>query len=296
MMRRPSAPEQLLERLDWEVIRRLDGLLHGDYRTLLYGAGIDFADLREYEPGDDVRHIDWNVTARMESPFVRQYIAERELTGWLLIDRSSSMAFGPTERTKEIVVTEFVVTMARLLTRGGNRVGAILYNNAVEQVVEPRTGRNQVLRITRELMRPPTNPGTPTELGGLLRAGVNAIKRRSLVFVISDFISEPGWERPLSLLSRRHEVVAVRLWDPNEVDLPDIGFVVMEDAETGAQLFVDTGDPGFRRRFKEAAVAREERVQASARRAGVSLYPLSTDDDLVRALVRMLELHRRRPR
>ena len=134
----PVTPEQVLQRLDWRVIRRLDGLLQGDYRTLFYGPGVDFADLREYEPGDDVRHIDWNVTARMDTPYVRQYVADRELTAWLLLDRSPSMGFGASDRPKEDVLTEFVATIARLLTRGGNRVGAVLYDNAVEQIIEPR--------------------------------------------------------------------------------------------------------------------------------------------------------------
>src|SRR5262245_21629195 len=130
----PATPEQVLRRLDWRVIRRLDGLLQGDYRTLFYGSGIDFADLREYEPGDDVRHIDWNVTARTTTPYVRQYLADRELSAWLLLDRSASMGFGGMERTKEMVLTDLVATLARLLTRGGNRVGAILYENAVDRI------------------------------------------------------------------------------------------------------------------------------------------------------------------
>ncbi|GMU77815.1 MAG: hypothetical protein AMXMBFR46_06130 [Acidimicrobiia bacterium] len=296
MPRAITEAERVLERLDWTVVRRLDGMLQGDYRTLFYGVGVDFADLREYQPGDDVRHIDWNVTARLDVPFVRQYVAERELTAWLLVDRSSSMTFGAIDRTKEQVVTEFVATMARLFTRGGNRVGALLYDDAVEQVIEPRTGRNQVLRITRALTAAPGRARSATDLGGLLRAGANTIKRRSLVFVVSDFITEPGWERPLALLGRRHEVIAVRVWDPREVDLPDVGVVVMEDAETGEQLFVDTSDPAFRRRFKAVVAAREEQLGRGVHRSGTALYPLSTSDDLLRSLVRMLALHRRRPR
>lgn len=292
----PVTPEQILQRLDWRVIRRLDGLLQGDYRTAFYGAGVDFADLREYEPGDDIRHIDWNVTARMDTPYIRQYVADRELTAWLLLDRSPSMGFGSLDRPKELVLIEFVATIARLLTRGGNRVGAVLFNNEVERIIEPRSGRNQVLRIARDLMRPPANSGTATDLSGLIRTGLNVIKRRSLIFVVSDFISEPGWERPLALLAQRHEVVAVRMWDPREVELPDAGVIVMQDAETGAQLFVDTSDPRFRRRFHEAAVAREARLQSGFRRAGVDLYSVSTDDDLVRALVRMLEFRKHRQR
>jgi uncharacterized protein (DUF58 family) len=296
MLRAPATPEQILQRLDWRVIRRLDGLLQGDHRTLFYGVGVDFADLREYQPGDDVRHIDWNVTARMTSPFVRQYVADRELTAWLLLDRTHSMQFGPTERPKELVLTELVGTLARLITRGGNRVGAILFNNEIERIIEPRGGRRQVLRIARDLLRPAEPTGTATDLAILLRAALNSIKRRSLVFVVSDFLSEPGWQRPLTMLARRHEVVAVRLWDRREVELPDAGVVVLEDAETGGQLFVDTSDPAFRRRFHEVAGAREEQLRAVMRRAGADLHSMSTDDDLVRVLVRMVELRRRRRR
>jgi uncharacterized protein (DUF58 family) len=290
----PATPERVLQRLDWRVIRRLDGMLQGDYRTLFYGEGIDFADLREYQPGDDVRHIDWNVTARTTTPYVRQFLADRELTAWLLLDRSPSMAFGATERTKEMVVTDLVATLARLLTRGGNRVGAILYENAVERIIEPRGGRNQVLRIARDLLRPPVASGAETNLAGLVNAAAGVIRRRSLVFVVSDFISEPGWERGLALLAQRHEVVAIRVWDPREVELPGVGVVVMQDSETGAQMFVDTSDPRFRRRFRVAADAREERLQAGVERAGLDLFALSTDEDLVRALMRLLAVRKQR--
>lgn len=292
----PATPERILHRLDWEVIRRLDGLLQGDYRTLFYGVGIDFADLREYQPEDDIRHIDWNVTARMNTPFVREYVEDRELTAWFLLDRSLSMGFGPTDRPKELVLTEFVMTLARLLTRNGNRVGAILYNNTVERTIAPRGGRNQVLRLAHYLLQPPVNSGATTDLTGLIHAALNSIKRRSLIILVSDFISEPGWERPLPLLSRRHELVAIRLWDPREVELPDAGIIVMEDAETGDQLFVDTSDPVFRRRFSEVVQAREERLQANVTRAGVDLHAISTEEDLLRALVRMTELRKRRRR
>jgi uncharacterized protein (DUF58 family) len=289
----PATPERILRRLDWEVIRRLDGLLLGNHRTLFYGAGIDFADLRDYQLDDDVRHIDWNVTARMNSPFVRQYVEDRELAAWFLIDRSRSMGFGSTDRPKERVLVELVAALARLFTRDGNRVGAILYDNAVERTIEPRGGRNQVLRLTRDLLRPPVSPGTATDLRGLIQVGLNTIKRRSLVVIVSDFISEPGWERPLRLLARRHEVVAIRLWDPTEVELPDAGIVVMEDAETGEQLLVDTGDPELRRRFAELAAGREAQLAATLNRAAVDLHQISTAAGLVPALVGMV-LQRKR--
>jgi len=294
--RDPGQAERLLRRLDWQVIRRLDGLLQGDHRALFYGSGTDFADLREYQTQDDVRYIDWNVTARLDVPYIRQYIDDRELTAWLLLDRSSSMGFGHVERTKAMVEAELAATLARLLTRDGNRIGAVLYDNAVERVLPPRGGRQQVLRLTRDLLRPPAGAGTATDLGGLFRAGLQTIRRRSLVFVVSDFISEPGWERALGVLAHRHEVVAVRLWDRREVELVDAGVVVMQDAETGEQLFVDTSDPRFRRRFAAAASARQEELRTSIRRAGVDLYDLSTDDDLVRVLLRMIAFRKQRGR
>jgi uncharacterized protein (DUF58 family) len=296
-----TTPERILQRLEWRVIRRLDGLFQGDYRTLFYGTGIDFADLREYQPLDDIRHIDWNVTARMNSPYVRQYVEDREITAWFLLDLTRSMTFGPADRPKESVLIDYVATLARLLTRDGNRVGAILYDNGIEQTIPPRTGRNQVLRLTRELLRvadrpAQSAPGTSTDLSTLLNAGLNTFKRRSVVFVISDFISEPGWERTLSLLYRRHELIPVRLWDPRELELPDAGLLVIEDVETGEHLYVDTSDAGFRQRFAEAGQRRMEILRASIRRSGVALFSVSTEEDLVHAIVRMATLRKRRRR
>lgn len=290
-------PERLLRRLEWRVIRRLDGLLQGDYRTLFYGAGIDFADLREYEPRDDIRHIDWNVTARMNSPYVRQYVADRDITAWFLLDLSPSMGFGPAARPKELVLTDLVATLARLLTRGGNRIGAMLYNNQLERVIPPRNGRNQVLRLMKELLKErPAPVGATTDLNALLTAGLHTFKRRSLVFLISDFISEAGWERPLALLNRRHELLAIRLYDPRETELPDAGMIVVEDSETGEQLYVNTSNPTFRRRFQEAARRREAVLKENTRRAGVDLFAISTEDDLVGAIVRMAALRKKRRR
>src|SRR5437763_12047318 len=158
----PLTADRVLRRLEWHVIRRLDGRLQGDYRTLIRGQGTDFLDLREYEPGDDVRHIDWNVTARMDTPFVRQYTEDRELTAWLLLDRSPSMGFGPIERPKELVVRELATALARLLTRDGNRLGAVLFDNEIEETLPPRSGRNQVLALARNLSRQPRTNGAIT--------------------------------------------------------------------------------------------------------------------------------------
>ncbi|HEX5501259.1 MAG TPA: DUF58 domain-containing protein [Thermomicrobiales bacterium] len=288
-------PEQILLRLDWQVVRRLDGLLQGDYRGLFYGQGVDFADLREYQPEDDVRRIDWNVTARMDTPYVRQYIEDREIAAWFLLDLSPSMDFGAAESLKRTVLIDFVATLARVLTRRGNRVGALVYGRRVERTLPPRGGRRQVLRLVDDLLAQPRLPQAPfTDLTPLLEAGLHAIKRRSLLLIVSDFISAPGWERPLGLLTRRHEVLAVRLWDPREVDLPDVGPLLLEDAETGEQLFVDTHDARFRQRFRDAARRREEQLAATFRRCGVDVLSLSTEEDLVRAIARFAARRRRR--
>ena len=290
-----ATPEQILHRLDWQVIRRLDGLLQGDYRTLFYGQGVDFADLREYQPQDDIRHIDWNVTARVNSPFVRQFRADRDLTAWFLLDLSPSMAFGAEDRPKRSVLVDFVATMARLLTRSGNRVGAVLYGNGDEITIPPRIGRDQVLRLIYELQRQsPQAADAMTDLAPLLSRSLLARGRRSQLFVVSDFISVPGWERPLSLLNRRHDVLAIRLWDPREISLPEAGVIVMEDAETGEQLLVDTSDPRFRLRFQQAVDEREETLRQAFRHARVDATQLSTEEDLVAAIVRCTASRRRR--
>ena len=294
-----TAPERVLQRLDWQVVRRLDGLLQGDYRSLFRGAGLDLASLREYEPGDDVRRIDWNVTARTTIPHVREYHEDREITAWFLLDLSPSVDFGTADggRQKRSVLVDFTATLARLMTRRGNRVGAMFFASEVDRTLPAAGGRAQVLRIVSDLMAEPRLERAPvTDLGALFGAAHRQIRRRSMVVIVSDFISAPGWEKPLHLLNRRHEVLAVRLVDPRETALPDIGPIVVEDAETGEQLVVDTHDAKFRRRFEAAAAAREADLALAFGRAGIDAVTLSTDDDLVRAIVRMATRRKRRRR
>ena len=290
----PEAPERVLHRLDWQLLRRLDGILQGDYRSLFMGGGLDFAELREYQPPDDIRHIDWNVTARMDMPYVRQYMEDREITAWFLLDLSPSMAFGGLERRKKSVVVDLVGVLARVLTRNGNRVGAILYDNDVEFAIPPRGGRPQVLRLINDIQRQQSSPGgAMTNLAKLLESAYNSIKRRSLIFLVSDFICLPGWDRAMDRLNRKHDLLAVRLWDPREADLPDVGVVLVEDSETGAQLSVDTSDRGFRRRFHDAALRREAELAMTFKRAGVGELSLSTEEDLVLAILRFASLRGR---
>jgi uncharacterized protein (DUF58 family) len=293
-----SAPERILQRLDWHVVRRLDGALQGDYESLFRGGGLDFVSLREYEFGDDVRAIDWNVTARMATPYVREFLEDREITAWFLLDLSPSLDYGtgPDGRDKRDVLVDFVATLARILTRRGNRVGAMLRGGEAVLTIPAGTGRVQVLRLVDQLLGQPRLDRAPfTDLGPLLEAAHRRIRRRSLVVLVSDFIGVPGWERPLELLNRRHELLAVRVVDPREMELPDVGPVIMEDAETGEQLYVDTGDARFRARFLAAAAERDASVRQALGRARVDAVTLSTGEDLVRAIVRMsLERRRRR--
>ncbi len=288
-------PEQILRRLEWTVLRRLDGVLHGDYRTLFRGFGLDLADLREYQYHDDVRHIDWNVTARLQTPYVREYHEEREVAAWFLLDLSPSVDFGSEQVKKRAVSADFVTVLARLLTRHGNRVGAMFYGGDVDTVIPARTGRRHVLHILHGMLTRPELPqSAATNLNDLLRTGYDVIGRRSLMFIVSDFISAPGWGETLAHLARRHEVVAVRLYDPLEMELPDLGLLVIQDSETGEQVFVDTHDKRFRQRFAALAEARETELRAAFRRAGVDALELATDDDLVDAIMRFSDLRKRR--
>ena len=292
----PRDPEQILRRLEWSVIRRLDGLLHGDYRTLFRGFGLDLADLREYQYHDDVRHIDWNVTARLQTPYVRQYHEDRDVTAWFLLDLSASVDFGSNVK-KHSVSAGFVTVLSRLLTRHGNRVGAVLYGSKVDHVIPARAGRRHVLHLLQRMMSGCELPhGGQTDLAELLKGAFQVLQRRSIVFVVSDFISTPGWEKPLAQLARRHEVLAVRLYDPLESELPDFGLVTMRDAESGEQLFVDTHDAGFRRRFAEAAAQREVELRKNFGKAGIDVLELSTEDRLLDAIMRFAELRKRRAR
>jgi uncharacterized protein (DUF58 family) len=287
--------EAILRRLEWTVLKRLDGALHGDYRTLFRGAGLDLADLREYQYNDDVRHIDWNVTARLQVPHVREFHEDRELAAWFLVDASASVDFGSAGTSKQALGAEFVAALARVLTRRGNRAGLLRYGTRVDTVIPPRSGRRHVLHLLASLTQPPQDGNAKqTDLGEMLRHSLRLLRRRSLVFLLSDFISVPGWAPWLARLAQRHEVIAVRLYDPLETKLPDIGGVLMQDAETGEQIWVDTHDAGFRRRFAAAAAKREEALRCALADAGVDTLELATDDDLAASILRFAELRRRR--
>lgn len=290
-----QSPEKLVERLEWTVIRRLDGLLQGDYRTLFRGFGLDLADLREYQLYDDVRQIDWNVTARLDTPYVRQYNEDREITAWFLLDVSPSVDFGSESASKRTKLAELVAVLGRILTRHGNRIGAILYTGESEQVVPSGAGRRHLLYLLHSLQsKPPLEAAPPTSLRELLVSAYNIVMRRSLVVLVSDFFSDAGWVKPLGHLAQRHELLAARVYDPLELALPDLGLVTMQDAETAEQLLVDTHDSGFRRRYAETAAANENAIREGFMSAGVDAFELSTEDDILDAILRFASLRKLR--
>ena len=294
-MTAPPAPESILHRLDLKIARRLEGLLQGDHRTTFRGQGLDFADLREYQYHDDVRHMDWNVTARLQIPYVREFLEDREITAWFLLDMSPSIDFQSVSVSKRAVLTEFTTLMCRFLSGKGNRAGALLFCGGVERMVPARGGRRQLLILLDALARyRAPKKAQVTDLKRVLADAARMIRRRSLVFIVSDFISAPGWEKPLGQLASRHDVIAVRLTDPLETRLPDLGLLTFQDAENGEQLFVDTHDKGFRARFDAAAEAREEELRNAFQTAGVDGLELSTEDDVADAVLRFADMRRLR--
>jgi uncharacterized protein (DUF58 family) len=291
-----TAPERLLARLEWRVLRRLDGRLAGGYRTAHRGTGTDIVGLREYTEGDDARHIDWNVTARLNEPQVRVFTEDRELTVWLVLDRSASMTVGGPERGKHDVLSELALVLARLFGRGGNRVGALLYDTGVVRIVPAGTGRRHALRIGAELARTADGGrrGSTTDLAAMLDAAAKLARRRALIVVVSDFIGDGDWGRSLLRLAPRHEVVALRVTDAADDELPDVGLVVVEDAETGEQLVIDSGDPLLRARLRAGVADRDARLAAGMRRAGVPIHRIDTGEDLATALIEIVTSTQRR--
>src|ERR1700722_17160664 len=317
---RRAAPERLLLRLEWKVLRRLEGRLAGGYRTAHRGSGTDLAGLRDYLESDDARHIDWNVTARLNEPQLRVFTEDRELTVWLVLDRSASMTVGAPGRGKDDVTAELAIVLGRLFTRSGNQVGAVLYDNGAVRTLPPGSGRRHVLHLAVLLSRTAgesggaaaggrtrtwrrrgggrrdtasPHPGT-TNLAAMLDAVARLARRRALIVVISDFIGDGDWERSLLRLRPRHEVVALRVVDAADDELPQAGLVVVEDAETGEELVIDTGDPRLRARLSAAVADRDSGLAAGMRRAGVPVHRIGTDADLATALIEVVASTRRR--
>jgi uncharacterized protein (DUF58 family) len=290
---RRRARERALKRLGWTVLRPLARRLGGQERSRVLAPGAELSGLREYQPGDDVRLIDWHVTARTDRPFVREAQAERALDAWLLLDVSRSVDWGTAGCLKRERAEEMAALAWGLLARHGNRVGGLLFAERPIAVTPPAAGEAGLRRMLAELGAAPRRIASGrTDLRAALERAEALLRRPSLIVVVSDLFVAPGWQRPLERLARRHEVVVARLADPRDHELPDIGVVAFEDPETGDQVLVDTGDAALRARFAEAAQSEAERVRRELTRAGVELLVLSTAEELLPALARFLALRR----
>lgn len=289
----PRAAE-ILRRLELTVTRRLDGLLQGDYRGLVPGHGSESGETRPYVAGDDVRHIDWNVSARSIETHVRETIADRELESWLLVDRSPSLDFGTAAMTKAELATSAVGAVGFLTARTGNRIGAVLVGPDGADTIPARPGRDHLLAILHRLVTSPrgaTGTGT-TELGAAVSRLLVPPRRRGLVVIVSDFLSSDSWEQPLRALATRHEILAIEIVDPRELELPPVGVLSVVDPETGRTREVPTNR---RTRERYAAAAAEQRADVAARlrRAGVGHLQLRTDRDWVLDIVRFVAMRKR---
>jgi uncharacterized protein (DUF58 family) len=278
-----------MRRSRWPVLRRLGFHPGGDESSRFRGTGIEYSDVREYQAGDDPRSIEWNITARSDRPYVRESLPDRGLDAWMLMDVSRSLDWGTARCLKRQLGVEFAATVGQLLVARGNRVGALLFDERVRAIVPPLSGRTALLRLIARVDRESQDPAPATDLGRALAEAGHLIRRPSLLIVITDFMTADGWQRPLSSLSIRHEVIAAWVTDPRERDIPDVGVVTFEDPESGQQILVDTSDARLRLRFETAADAQREAIRSDLLRARAGIAELSTVADLVPQLVRFIK-------
>ena len=287
-----TMPEGLLKALDVSIARRMEGLLAGDFRSNLLGTGSELAMVRPYTPGDDVRRIDWNVTARTNEPHVRVDLAERVLVTWLVLDTSLSMQFGTADRRKADVAEGVAIAIGHLATRRGNRLGIVTFGDTQPRTIPPKQGRGGLVGLLAALRREPDDGAGATSLSeGITRAG-SVTRQRSLVVVVSDFRGPQDWRRPLLELASRHDVVAVEIRDPREQELSNAGLLWLVDPETGRQLRVDTRSRRLRERFAVAAQAERAQVARNFTSVGVRHVVLTTSGDWLRPLVVFLRRSR----
>lgn len=319
---RDLAPEAALRKLELIIMRRLDGILSGDYPGLLPGPGTELAEARLYEPGsDDVRRMDWNVTARTTVPHVRDMVADRELETWALVDGTASMDFGTARVEKRDLAVAAVAALGFLTARTGNRLGAVVSRQGQLRRFPASTGRGPMLTLLHALLTAPRVPpgasGGPS-LAESLAAVARSVRRRGLVVVVSDFldglegvatgprpragatgvrgdrpVTAPAWERPLRRLAMRHQVLAVEICDPRELELPDVGLLTIVDPESGRHRDVSTANRHLRERYAAAAAEQRDAIRDSLRRSGIARLSLRTDRDWVRDIVEHVEAQRR---
>jgi len=280
-----------VKKLEIKTSRLVEGLVSGEYHSVFKGRGIEFAEVRGYVPGDDIRAIDWNVTARFNAPFVKEFIEERDLTLFIVFDVSSSNEFGFERRKKEIGY-DIAASLMFAALRNNDRVGLCLFTSEVELFIPPGKGKKHVLKLLRELIYyEPKNRNT--DIRAALSYLNNVIKKRSIVFIISDFLA-PDFERPLKQLKNRHDVILVNITDMREAQIPDIGYAFLEDQETGEQMLVDTSDPEFRARYTELVKAKQDAFFASMKRIGVDIIQVNTSEPFYIPLQRFFKMRERR--
>ena len=292
----PGSTRSLLRRLRWTVLRPLAHRPNGDERSRLAGPGIEFSHVREYQPGDDVRRIDWPLTARSDRAYVREAHDERGLDIWLVVDVSPSIDWGTANGLKRDVAVDVAALAGQLLGRRGNRVGLLLFAEQTLGIVPPGTGQAHLERVVGRLRAEPRRSANgPTDLARVLTALPRLVRRPSLIVLLSDFLVTDGWVERLRPLAHRHEVIAVRLRDPRESDLPNVGLVTFEDPETGEQLTVDTGSARLRENFHEAAATQSATLDRALTACGAELLVVGTDEPLLDAMAGFLDARRRQP-
>jgi uncharacterized protein (DUF58 family) len=292
-----GVPPEILRQVKLLELRTrglVNSLFTGEYRSVFKGQGMEFSEVREYQPGDEVRSIDWNVTARMRKPYVKRYIEERELTVMLVVDLSGSERFGTRARFKSELASELAAVLAMSAIRNNDRVGAVLFTDRIEHVVPPRKGRRHALRLMRDLLA--FEPvGTGTDIAAAIDYAGKMLVHKAIIFLVSDF-QESELEQPLKLLAQRHDVVAVTVDDPSEHELPDLGLARFVDPESGETLDVDTSDPTVRARFAEAVAEEIGARKRLLRRLAIDEIPLHTDGGVVDPLIRFFRTRETRSR
>jgi len=288
-------PQEILKkirRIEIRTRRLVADVFSGEYQSVFKGRGMEFTEVREYLPGDDIRSIDWNVTARTGTPYIKKFEEERELTIMFVVDASGSGAFGSVSRFKAELAAELCAVLAFSATRNNDRVGLVMFSDRIEKVVPPQKGRRHVLRVVRELLYSKPE-GTGTDIPMALDYLANVVRRHAVVFLVSDFQTS-GYDRALAVANRRYDLIAVDVSDPREQELPRVGLVELEDAETGERISVDAGDRKFAERFaQEMERVRAEKEQGF-RRLGVDRIEVSTDRPYVEPLERFFRMRARR--
>jgi uncharacterized protein (DUF58 family) len=289
-----------MRQLEIRTRRMVNDSLAGEYHSVFKGRGMDFDEVREYSPGDEVRTIDWNVTARAGRPFVKKFTEERELTILLLVDISASGNFGSARLAKRDLAAELASVLAFSAIRNSDKVGLLLYTDRIERYLPPKKGRRHVLRVVRDILYH-TPDGKGTDGVKALDVANHVLHRRAIVFLISDFQS-PGdpaarraeLRRAMRQTNRRHDLIAVQIADPRETELPNVGVLALEDAETGEIIELDTGSAGVRKRYHELAIERAKRMVSDFRAEGVDTLELKTDTPYMAALQRFFKTRERR--